>query len=288
MKPFLDRSWREEAARAVREQCPGVRPRVAVILGSGWTLPAEGWTERGAIPYHRIPGLGAPSVSGHPGRLAAFGLPAGDLLVFQGRRHWYEAADWNPVAVPIHLARRLGCRAVVLTNAAGGIRADLEPGRLMIIEDHHNAVGWNPLVGNSDWWSETPFPDLSETYDATLREILSAVGRERGLDLAGGVYAAVSGPSYETPAEIRALRNLGADAVGMSTVPEAILARAAGLKVAGLTLISNRAAGLGGRRLTHEEVLQTGRQSAGRVTAFLAAVLERMVGHPALRAEERT
>jgi purine-nucleoside phosphorylase len=278
MKPFLDRSLMEEAARAVREAFPDLRPKLAVILGSGWTLTASAWQEKGSLPYRRIPGFGMPLVVGHPGILKAFRTPTGDVLVFQGRRHWYEAADWNPIALPIHIARRLGCRAVVLTNAAGGIRDDLAPGQLMIVEDHINALGLNPLVGNADWWSNPYFTDLSTVYDADLRAIFHAVACAQGLAPSAGIYAAVSGPSYETPAEVRVLRSMGADAVGMSTVPEAILARAAGLKVAALALICNRAAGLGGQTLTHAEVLETSRQSADRMVRLLAAGIEKILG----------
>jgi purine-nucleoside phosphorylase len=278
MKPFLDRSLMEEAARAVREAFPDVRPKLAVILGSGWTLPASGWQEKGSLPYRRIPGFGMPLVVGHPGLLKAYGTSSGDVLVFQGRRHWYEAADWNPIALPIHIARRLGCRAVLLTNAAGGIREDLISGQLMVVDDHINVLGLNPLVGNADWWSDPFFTDLTAVYDAELRSILHTVGVEQGFAPSSGVYAAVSGPSYETPAEVRALQRMGADAVGMSTVPEAILARAAGLKVAALALICNRAAGLGGQPLTHSDVLETSRQSADRVVHLLAAGIEKILG----------
>jgi len=278
MKPFLDRSLMEEAARTVREAFSDLRPKLAVILGSGWTLPASGWQEKGSLPYRRIPGFGVPLVVGHPGLLKAYSTSSGDVLVFQGRRHWYEAADWNPIALPIHIARRLGCRAVLLTNAAGGIRDDLTSGQLMVVEDHINALGLNPLVGNADWWSDPFFTDLTAVYDAKLRSILHKVGLEQGFAPSSGIYAAVSGPSYETPAEVRVLKSMGADAVGMSTVPEAILARAAGLKVAALALICNRAAGLGGPALTHSEVLETSRQSADRVVRLLAAGIEKILG----------
>jgi purine-nucleoside phosphorylase len=277
MKPFLDRSLLEEAARAVREAFPDTRPQWAVILGSGWTMTAPGWREKGSLLYRRIPGFGIPSVAGHLGVVKVFSIPGGDLLVFHGRRHWYETGDWNPIALPIHVARRMGCRGVLLTNAAGGIREDLSPGQLMVVDDHINGLGLNPLVGNADWWSDPFFTDLSVVYDAELRAILCAVGREQGGVPLSGVYAAVSGPSYETPAEIRALRSMGADAVGMSTVPEAILARAAGLKVAALALICNRAAGLGGPTLSHSEVLETSRQSADQVMRVLTAGIEKMM-----------
>lgn len=278
MKPFIDRTLMEEAARAVRETFPELKPRLAIILGSGWTVSAPGWEEKGCLPYRRIPGYGMPVVAGHPGLLKAFGTPRGEVLVFHGRRHWYEAADCNPIALPIHITRRLGGQAMILTNAAGGIREDLTPGRLMILEDHINAMGFNPLVGNADWWSDPFFTDLSAVYDPELRGMLQTAGRAHGLTPAAGVYAAVSGPSYETPAEIRALRSMGADAVGMSTVPEAILARAAGLKVAALALICNRAAGLGGTTLSHAEVLHTGRQTAEAAVRLLVAGVEKMMG----------
>ena len=215
-----------------------------LILGSGWRAAATAFKIQGRLNYRAIPGLGCPTVAGHDGALL-WGTCSGlETFVFLGRRHWYEGAGWEPVAFPIYLLKAFGASLVVLTNAAGGIRDDLVPGALMVIDDHINAMGVHPLVGPHDACWGARFPDQTQVYDADLRRRMDRAAKHLGQPLAHGVYLAASGPTYETPAEIRAFRAWGADAVGMSTVPEALLAHAAGLRVGALSFIANRAAGL--------------------------------------------
>jgi len=255
----------DRAVSVVRDMWPAAQPLCGLILGSGWSEVADAFNAFKFTPYIRIPGLGKPGVEGHSGRLV-WGESAGiETLIFQGRRHWYEGEGWTPVALPVYLLKALGAKVVLLTNAAGGVRADLKPGTLMVIDDHINMMNANPLIGpHQPVWGPR-FPDQTAVYDAQLRQLLDRAGSVAGEKLAHGVYLAGSGPSYETPAEIRAYRALGADAVGMSTVPEAMLAHAAGMRVAGLSCISNSAAGVTGQPLSHEEVTQTTQASMARM-----------------------
>lgn len=213
--------------------------------------------------------MGKTTVSGHAGILLWAELAGLETLIFQGRRHWYEGIGWEPVAFPVYLLKKLGARAVILTNSAGGIRFDLRGGTLMAIEDHINGMGVNPLPGrHDDFWGKR-FVDQTGVYDPGLLSLLKAAAHKKKIPLKQGVYIAVSGPTYETPAEIRAFRRLGADAVGMSTVPEAILANAAGLRVLGISLISNPAADVGNKPISHEEVCKTGKKNAGAAEALV-------------------
>jgi purine-nucleoside phosphorylase len=253
----MDQSILDKAFAHVRGQWPKAKPAVGLICGSGWSDVVAAFKEKASLSYGDIPGMGTPGVVGHAGKLAWAELAGVETFVFQGRRHWYEGEGWTPVALPIYLLKKMGARAVVLTNAAGGIRADLTPGTLMIIEDHINLMNANPLLGpHKPIWGAR-FPDQSTVYDRELRDALERAGSSVGQKLAKGVYMAGSGPFYETPTEIRAWRVLGADAVGMSTVPEAQLANAAGLRVLGLSCITNLAAGVSKNPLTHEEVTAT-------------------------------
>lgn len=268
--PNLDASL-----QTVRSAFAGARPRCALVLGSGWGHVAESFAVRGELPYASIACLGRAGVAGHAGRLLWAEHAGRELLVFQGRRHWYEGAGWDPVAFPVYAALQLGARDVLLTNAAGGIRPDLAPGALMAIEDHINAMGVHPLVGPHEPAWGPRFPDQSQVYSPALRDGLVGSARELGIELAAGVYAAASGPTYETPAEIRALRAAGADAVGMSTVPEAILANAAGLRVAALSCITNHAAGVSRQPISHQEVLDVTARALPRMQRLLSEFLRR-------------
>ena len=253
---------------AVRAAMPGLRAPVVIVLGSGWRDVVQGFRSLTAIDYATLPGLGAPQVAGHAGQLVRAECEGADVLVFVGRRHWYEGAGWGPIALPMALARDLGAKAIVLTNSADGVRAGLQPGSLMVIDDHINAMGVNPLVGPHEPVWGPRFPDMSRVYDPDLRSRLDEAARRAGVPVTHGIYLAVSGPSYETPAEIRAFQKLGADAVGMSTVPEAIFAHAAGLRVAGLSCITNAAAGLT-QSLSHREVLERATAALPAMTAVL-------------------
>lgn len=248
----LSQTAMDEAVSAIRSRWPGIRPRLGLVLGSGWNRAAEGFDVRDTISYEQIPHLGKTGAPGHAGTLALAEQHGTDLLIFHGRRHLYEGVDWMPAVLPIWILKAIDVKTVLLTNASGGIRDDLQPGSLMAVSDHINLLGGNPLVGPHNPLFGERFPDQSAVYDPELKKQLLDAGAD-----SEGVYVAVSGPTFETPAEIRAFRALGADAVGMSTVPEAIFANALGLKTAALSCISNRAAGLGAEVLSAEDVQQT-------------------------------
>jgi len=246
-----------QAFQAVQMAFPDARPAGGLILGTGWSAVAESFTIRGAIAYRDIPGLGNPTVTGHAGQLLWGSLAGRETFIFQGRRHWYEGAGWEPIAIPVYLLKKFGAAVVVLTNSAGSLRPDWKPGTLMIINDHINAIHTNPLIGPHDpAWGER-FPDQSRIYDSELKALMKRAAARLGLPLAHGVYLGVSGPAYETPAEVRAFQSWGAAAVGSSTVPEAILANAAGLRVIGLSCLTNPAAGVGDRPLAHHDIHDT-------------------------------
>jgi purine-nucleoside phosphorylase len=247
-------------------------PRVALILGSGLGALAEQVDDGVVVPYGDIPGFAPSTVAGHKGRLVAGRLEGVEVLAFQGRYHAYEGHDPAALATPVRTARALGADTLIVTCAAGGVNRAFGPGTLMLLTDHLNFMGRNPLVGPVRD-GETRFPDMTEPYDRGLREVAAAVAREEGIEITEGVYAAVLGPSYETPAEIRMLERLGADAVGMSTVPEVIAARAGGMRVLGIALITNAAAGISGALLHHEEVIAAGVEAGERFQRLVRGVL---------------
>ena len=269
----------QETLSAVRTAMGSPSPLLSLVLGSGWSDAAEFLTPTRSLPYSRIPHFGQPSVPGHNGRLALSSFANCDFLVFHGRRHWYEGDGWDPVALPVRISREFEVPALLLTNAAGGIRDDLEPGALMVVNDHINAMGVNPLVGAALRESGPCFADMSRVYDPLLRGLLDRSAERSRVRLRHGVYAAVSGPSYETPAEVRALQRLGADAVGMSTVPEAVFACALGLRVAALSCIANRASSADRPPLSHEDVLQAGRSAVPSMRLVLREFLTLVAGH---------
>ena len=266
----------DEAVALVRSR-GALAPQVGVVLGSGLGGFADALDERTAIPFGEIPHFPAATVAGHGGALV-LGRSAGvPVAVLKGRVHFYEGYSLQDVVFPVRMLGRLGVKTLLLTNAAGGINARFAPGELMVIEDHLNLLG-NPLLGPNEDALGPRFPDLSEAYDRCLRDVVQAACEAVGVRCHRGVYVAMTGPSYETPAEIRMARALGADAVGMSTVPEVIAARHMGLRVAGLSCITNLAAGVSDRKLDHAEVLETGR----RVGTALLQVLARIVAQAAL------
>jgi len=253
------------------------RPAVGVILGSGLGGFAELLERAVAIPYAEIPGFPQVKVAGHAGRLVVGDLPVEGATVtvaaMQGRVHAYEGWPAAEVAFPARVLCGLGVKSLLVTNAAGGVDPSLRAGDLVRLTDHLNLTGLNPLLGPNEDRLGPRFPDLSEAYDARLGGLLEAAARQSGVTLRTGVYAGVLGPSYETPAEIRMLRALGADLVGMSTVHEVIAARHQGVPVAGLSLVTNPAAGLGTARLTHEEVQAEGARASARLESLLLAYL---------------
>ncbi len=275
----------DKAQQFVKQRWPEARPDCGLVLGSGWSEVAEAFAIRDTLAYDDIPGLGAPGVAGHHGRLVWCETAGLETFVFQGRRHWYEGEGWTPIALPLYLLKQAGATRVCLTNAAGGINHAFKPGDLMIIDDHINLIGSNPLIGPRQPAWGPRFPDMSRVYDSSLRAALERAGRAINITLQHGVYLAVSGPSYETPAEIRAFRALGADAVGMSTVSEAILANAAGLRVVGLSCITNLAAGVTDTPLSHEEVTATTQLSMSAMKAVIMQLWKEMAHEPASGAQ---
>ncbi len=264
------------AAAALPDLCFYKPPDCGLILGSGWSQTLQSAESLLRLPYAEIPGLGASTVIGHMGELLLFERNGLRIAAFLGRRHWYEGAGWGPVVLPVELLRRMGAKTLLITNAAGGINPSLKPGDLMVIRDHINTTGLNPLVGPvvQEWGPR--FPDQSQLYDAGLIDLLRKSAHDTDASFNEGVYAFTSGPCYETPAEIRAYASMGADAVGMSTVPEAIVANAAGIRVAGLSCITNMAAGISGPHLSHEEVLAQTNKAAPAMSALLDAFLTRL------------
>ena len=251
-------------------------PTTAIVLGSGLGAFASRLTSPISIPYADIPHWPPSAVVGHEGRLVAGHSACRPVLVLSGRTHVYEGRDLDEVTFGIRVAGRLGVRRVILTNAAGGIHQRLATGVVMVIDDHINFTGRNPLVG-PNWDTDGPrFPDMSAVYSPALRATAAEVATARHIPIDHGVYLAVTGPSYETPAEIRAFRALGADAVGMSTVAEAIVARHMGLDVLGLSVITNAAAGLSDAAITAGEVLDTTARVSGEFMALLEGILERL------------
>jgi purine-nucleoside phosphorylase len=253
-----------------------LRPRIAVVLGSGLGAFADDLAAAVRIPYEQIPGFPRSTAEGHAGRLVIG--KAGDVVVaaMQGRVHFYEGYSLKEVVFPMRVLRRLGIRAAILTNAAGGINTDFKQGALVVIRDHTNLQGSNPLIGPNDERFGARFPDMSQAYAKSYRSIASEEARRLGIEVFEGVYAALTGPSYETPSEIRYLRTIGADLVGMSTAPEVIVARHMGIRVLGISCVTNMAAGILDQPINHAEVMETGERVKGQFVALLRAVLPRI------------
>jgi len=265
----------EVAAEFIRRRCGGV-PQAALILGSGLGDFAD--TLAGAItmPYSDLPNWPASTVVGHSGRLVIGTVAGRRVAALAGRVHAYEGHPLSTVAFATRVMGRFGVKQLVLTNAAGGVNTGFARGALMIIDDHINLLGANPLAGENDERFGPRFPDMTEVYSKRLRRIADEAAAAKGLPVTHGVYAALLGPSYETPAEIRYLRAIGADAVGMSTAPEAIAARHMGLEVLGISCITNMAAGVLPEPLNHDEVLETTRRVRGTFIALLEGIIERL------------
>lgn len=253
------------------------RPRVGIVLGSGLGAFADRLRNADRIPYNAIPGFPVPSAEGHAGELVLGEIGGVDVACMAGRVHQYEGFSAQDTVFGVRLLRLLGVTTLVLTNAAGGINLSYERGQLVLITDHINFQGANPLIGPNLDELGARFPDMSEAYPAVLRQIAKDVARNVGVSLAEGVYMALLGPSFETPAEIRAFKTLGADLVGMSTVPEVIAAIHMGIACLGISCVTNVAAGLSDEKLSHEEVLETGRMVQSKFETLLEALLPRMV-----------
>ena len=265
----------QQTGRWLRDRLKHV-PDAAVVLGSGLGDFAARLDEAQTIPYIEIPNWPATAVVGHAGTLTVGGLKGRMVAALGGRVHFYEGHQMRTVTFATRVLAAMGVRTIVLTNAAGGINLDFKPGTLMAIDDHINLLGTNPLVGSNDERFGPRFPDMTEVYSKRLRDLADRAAEATGIMLAHGVYVAVHGPSYETPAEIRYLRTIGADAVGMSTVPEAIVARHMGMDVLGISCITNAAAGVLPAPLVHDEVMEVARRVRARFAALLEGTIERL------------
>ena len=253
-----------------------LRPKIAIVLGSGLGAFANELSNATRIPYEKIPGFPKPTADGHAGQLVIGKANQVPVVIMQGRVHFYEGYSIKEVVYPMRVLRQLGIQSAILTNAAGAINVRFKPGDLVVIRDHISLHSVNPLVGPNDDRFGTRFPDMSEAYFKPYREIALAAGKELGMDLKEGVYVALTGPSFETPAEIRYLRTIGADMVGMSTVPEVIAARHMGVRVLGISCMTNMAAGILDQPLTHAEVMETGERVKTQFVALLRKVIPRM------------
>lgn len=261
-----------EAVRFIQGRSP-VRPRVGLVLGSGLGAFGDSLADACAIPYDQIPHFPVSTVPGHAGCLRMGGCRGVPVAVMQGRAHFYEGYTMEQVTFPARVLGVLGARALVLTNAAGGINAKLKARGFLLIRDHINLMGANPLRGANEERFGPRYPDMTEAYSKRLQALAQQEARRLRMRLYEGVYAAVPGPSYETPAEIHMLARMGADVVGMSTIPEAIVANHMGIQVLGISCVTNMAAGISKKKINHEEVLQAGERMAKQFTAFLQALI---------------
>lgn len=254
----------------------GQAPEIGLILGSGLGVLADEIEEAVKMPYEEIPGFPVSTVEGHAGQLVYGKLRGANVIAMQGRFHFYEGYDMQRVVLPVRVLKQIGVKTLIVTNAAGGINEEFEPGDLMLIRDHINNMGTNPLIGPNDKELGVRFPDLSQAYSRNLLVLAKETANDLDLKIQEGVYVANTGPVYETPAEIKMLRVLGGDAVGMSTVPEVIAARHAGLNVLGISCISNMAAGILDQPLSHDEVIETTEKVKSSFLSLVKGTVERI------------
>ncbi len=270
-----DFSRANEAAAFIRQKT-SLQPKIALVLGSGLGGFADELAERTVIPYAQIPHFPVSGAEGHAGNLVIGKVGDVPVAAMQGRVHFYEGYSMQRVTFPVRVFARLGIKAMLLTNAAGGINLKYSQGSLVVIKDHINFQGNNPLIGPNDERFGVRFPDMTEAYAADYRKIALEEGRRLGINIFDGIYIALSGPSYETPAEIHFFRTIGADLVGMSTVPETIVARQCGMKVLAISCVTNMAAGTTGEPLNHAEVMATGERVRKYFVGLVKAVVPRM------------
>ena len=279
MSATANTSSRYERAQRAAEQIrsrANARPSVAIVLGSGLGAFADELTESTSLAYKEIAGFAQATVEGHAGRLVIGRAGEVPIAAMQGRFHFYEGYSLEDVTFPIRVLKLLGVRTLILTNAAGSLNTEFTPGSLMVISDHINLMGVNPLIGRNDERFGPRFPDLTSTYDPDLQSMVIEEATAMKIDMRRGVYAALTGPSYETPAEIHMVRTLGADAVGMSTVPEAIVARHMDMQVIGISCITNLAAGVSNRPVDHSQVIATGESVRTQFTELLRRVIAKL------------
>ncbi|MDZ7318910.1 MAG: purine-nucleoside phosphorylase [candidate division KSB1 bacterium] len=273
---FLRRADYVSAAQFIAQRTR-YKPTIGLILGSGLNALADQVRHADRIPYRDIPGFPVSTVEGHAGELVIGELSGKAVIVMRGRAHYYEGYSMQRITLPVRVMRELGVHSLIVTNAAGGVNADYRPGDLMLIVDHINLVGMaglNPLRGPNDNSLGPRFPDMSQAYDPMLRDLACQVAREQNIVLQQGVYMMLAGPSFESPADVRFVRMIGADAVGMSTVPEVIVARHGGMRVLGLSMISNSLSGH--FQVSHDEVLAAGQAAAPRLAALIQGILARL------------
>ena len=273
--PLYERA--AEAARFIGARSGRLTPRIGVVLGSGLGAVAECVQDAVEVPYGEIPYFVTSTVEGHAGTLILGTCSGVDVALMRGRFHFYEGYSMEDVTLPIRVFAAMGIRSLILTNAAGGVASHLSPGSLMVITDHINMMGENPLRGPNDDRFGPRFPDMTAAYTPAFIEVAHEVARGMGVVLAEGVYMALRGPSYETPAEIRMMRKLGADAVGMSTVPEVIVARHCGIKVLAISCITNVAAGLATTEINHAEVMEVGTRAGRQLAELIVGTIPRLV-----------
>lgn len=265
----------QHAARTIQGRTK-LKPRVAIVLGSGLGAFADEFEDAVAIPYREIPGFVSSTAQGHVGSLVIGKVEGVPVAAMQGRVHFYEGYSLEEVTFPVRTLKLFGIETLILTNAAGGIDVQLTQGALMVISDQLNLMGVNPLRGANDERFGPRFPDMSEVYSRELQELVTQEARALGTTVRRGIYAALAGPCYETPAEIHMLRACGADAVGMSTVPEAIVAKHMGMNVVGISCITNMAAGISEQAINHEEVMETGQRVRETFTQLLRRVISKL------------
>lgn len=279
MIKFLYRSFGgvmlKKAVNYIKSKIGDFVPEVAIILGSGLGELADEYCDM-AIPYSEIPGFETSTVSGHKGRLVFTEIFGKKVVMMQGRFHYYEGYTIQQVVFPVKVLKLLGINTIIITNAAGGVNPNFRPSDLMVITDHINLMGVCPLIGKNDDTIGERFPDMSEVYTPELVELVQKVGMSKGIDLQEGVYVAMSGPAYETPAEVRMAKIIGADAIGMSTVPEATVARWAGIKVIGISCICNSAAGVSSVGLSHDEVIKAADSAKGKFKTLIKEVIKKL------------
>lgn len=259
----------------IKENLVDFKPEIGIVLGSGLGELADEFCEL-AIPYSEIPGFETSQVSGHKSRLVFAKINEKKVVMMQGRFHFYEGHSIQKIVFPIKVMKKLGVKTVILTNAAGGVNPAFNPSDLMIITDHINNMGVNPLIGPNDDEMGLRFPDMSEVYSAELIDLVKNTAHKHGIDVQEGVYMALTGPSYETPAEVKMARIIGADAVGMSTVPEATVAKWAGMNVIGISCICNSAAGVSTVALAHEDVIHAANVAKGRFKTLIKEVIKNL------------
>lgn len=265
----------ENAVNYIKEKTNGFVPDILLVLGSGLGDFTNGLNGV-SIPYSEIEGFVPSTVTGHKGSLFFYSTGGKNVAVMQGRFHFYEGNSMETITYPIKLLNKLGAKIVILTNAAGALDTTLTPGDLMLISDHINLMGTNPLIGKNDDSMGERFPDMSQVYSLELRKKAFEAANEINIDLKEGVYAATTGPSYETPSEVKMLKTMGADVVGMSTVPEAIVANWLRMKVLGISLVSNYASGVTDSKLSHNEVLEIGKETSDKFKKLVNKIIEKI------------